>query len=208
MPTLTGLTECAPHSAARRERDPQQYRNMLAVWQRVRERWPRSAEEAGAETLLYAVALAFFYKGQTDYPDFDQAEELRGALSRCAGLDPRGESSCAEVLAELLRFPGIRLARASVLLHCLHPAEFPIVDRNAAAALCAWAETGTGWPEGVPRPTASAADMTGKVSGYLEYRRVILSLVAASQGRLSVREVELALYTTGRAHPPKTVTGL
>ena len=200
MATLSELRK----TSAGRPRDKSHYQQLLDAWGRVRKRWPSSLQEAGRDTLLFAVCLAFFYKGQTEYPDVEESGALLTTLTRCARLDPRNHDDCAVALRQLLDLPGVRLARASVLLHCLHPDQFPIVDQNAAKALCDWAESEVGWPDGVPGPAAAAGEATQKATAYLDYRHALLGLARASG--LSLREVEFALYNAGRLGKP--VTGL
>jgi len=201
MPTLSTLAAPSPASP-REKRDLLHYKQALAVWRGVRESWPTDTAKAGSNSLFYAVSLAFFYKGQTDYPDLGEAAELLGALRQCLQLDPRDEKQCEEALTRLDALPGIGLARASTLLHCLHPDEFPIVDRNAAETLCKWRDSPY-WPEGVLCPTCEFSQMTQDARAYLEYRRVLLALAAKSG--LTLREVEFALYNAGRKG--ETVTG-
>lgn len=200
MPTLTRLSSCCSD----RPRDASHYKQLLSVWSSLGDRWPASPADAGSGSLLYAVALAFFYKGQTDYPDTEDAPVLLAALQRCAEVDPGDEVRVAQAVEQLSNLPGVRLARASVLLHCLHPTEFPIVDRNAAHALEGWARSGAGWPEPVQRPQCSAYRMTVAAAGYLEYRRLLLAL--ADLSGLSLRQVEFGLYNANRKGEP--VSGL
>jgi hypothetical protein len=202
MATLAELSR----KDARRKRDTRQYECLRELWERVQGSWPSTPEEAGKHTLFYAVSLAFFYKGQTDYPDLAEADKLYALLTRCAHLYPGNEAECAQLLQELDALPGVGIARASTILHCLHPDGFPIVDRNAATAVCKWAGDTVEWPREVTPPTADATHMTQDVQAYLDYRRVLLALTAASKGRLTLRQVELALYNAGRED--KSVTGL
>jgi len=203
MATLTQLKQEQPA----RGRDRKHYDLLLAAWRRLRNSWPETPQEAGNGSLFHALSLAFFYKGQTDYPDLDQAEEVHALLARCAHLNPRDDAATAQLLQELDAVPGVGIPRASVILHCLYPRDFPIADVNAASALWKWyAVTKTGWPDNVPPPTAKQADMTTDVKGYLHYRRVLLALVEASKGRLTLRDVEYGLYAAGRLG--KDVTGL
>jgi len=200
MATLTELSKLP----ADRTRDESHYEQLLAVWRGLRESWPTDTAEAGSNSLFYAVSLAFFYKGQTDYPDLGEAAELLDALSQCLQLDPRDEKRCEEALTRLDSLPGIGLARASTILHCIHPDQFPIVDQNAAGTLCKWADTGPNWPDDVTRPTCKSGKMTQDPRAYLEYRRVLLALAAKSG--LTLRQVEFALYNAGRKD--QRVTGL
>lgn len=80
------------------------------------------------------------------------------------------------------------------------------MDRNAATAVCNWSERPTNWPDGVPHPTAKAVKMTEDPRAYLEYRRILLALTAVSNGKLTLRQVEFALYNAGRKD--ERVTGL
>jgi hypothetical protein len=202
MATLSQLSS----EPSDRPREASHYQQLLDAWRRVRERWPASPEETGRDTLLYAVCLVFFYKGQTDYPDVEDAPRLLQALTHCSDLDLDNEEECEAALHDLCELPGVRPPRASALLHCLNPDRFPIVDRNAAGALCGWAERRMGWPEAVPIRRFRPEDMTRGVLPYLDYRRVLLALVAASKGALTLRQVEYGLYSAGRLR--KDVTGL
>jgi hypothetical protein len=91
----------------------------------------------------------------------------------------------------------------------MFPNSFPIVDVNAAKALCNWRD---GWPERVSRPNCKPEEMTASAAGYLEYRRVLLDLVKASRrtpGReMDLRQVELALYVSRARVAKEAITGL
>jgi len=198
MPTLREL--------AQKHRELAHYEQLLSAWAPFRGRWPSSPQELGRGSLLYGVSLAFFFKGQTEYPDVDQVEQLLAALRQCAELDPRNEEQCEAALTRLDRLPGIGLARASTILHCLHPDDFPIVDHNAVNALCEWTHS-LDWPRQVPSLTWSATKLTEDPRAYLEYRRILLALTAASNGELNLRQVEFALYNAGRTKGEE-VTGI
>ncbi len=208
MSTLRGLSGEDKHQV-RRSNDEAHYGHLIRAWDGVKGNWPTGLDEAGQATLLYAVVLAFLYKGQTDYPDGDSNACLFHLLDQCKHVDANDDLEWKRVLEKLDALPGIGLARASVLLHCMFPDSFPIVDVNATKALCDWCE---GWPERVERPRCEAKEMTSQAAGYLEYRRVLLDLVEESRitagCHLCLRKVELALYKSGADGSSKGITGL
>ena len=183
----------------RRRGDEHHYTHLLAVWHDIGRRLPSSNAEADHHFLLWAIALAFFYKGQTDYPDDKSATDLTEILGRCFQLDPgpAHDGAWEAVLNELDALPGVGIPRASVLLHCQFPEHFPIVDQRAAGALCGWAQHGMGWPLSVSPPSSKPVEMTQDARAYLDYRQALLALVAASAGAMTLRDVELALYQAG-----------
>ena len=190
----------------KRPRDSSHYHRLLEVWRDVRCRWPENPSEAGQESLLWATAAAFFYKGQTDYPDGEDAVRLVQLLTCCRQLDPSKDEGWEAVLSDLDRLPGVGIPRASVLLHCLFPEHFAIVDQKAAGALCGWAERGVGWPRAVSPPGFKPGEMTQDGRAYLDYRRTLLELVAISGRAMTLRDVELALYLAGPSG--EAITGL
>ena len=216
MPTLRELLRDQTVKV-KRPGDAEHYQRLIAMWGQTRGRWPADAVQAGDGSLIHAVFLAIQYKGQTDYPDGDNTERLLNLLTRCSRLDSESDAECEGLLEAFDHVPGIGLARASVFLHCLYPGSFPIVDVNAARALCDWCarskEGGKGkWPAGVRKPSFEAKQMVSLPAAYLDYRKVLLALVDAakdlSDPPLTLRQIEFALYKSRSNRRHEMITGL